>query len=141
MKETYLLSNLLIGRIYVCENLGGNRGPISTITNELYIFEIKNEDIVEEVITGDSFRACKKNRYEISDREQDAYNHIFNKKYVVDTEELNKKLTPELLEQLALDVHTKDLLATGVIDKWTLVKIYNLLNFELQKNKQKQLKK
>ena len=68
-------------------------------------------------------------------------NHIFNKKYVVDTEELNKKLTPELLEQLSLDVHTKDLLATGAIDKWTLVKIYNLLNFELQKNKQKQLKK
>lgn len=141
MKETYLLSNLLIGRIYVCENLGRNRGPISTLTNELYIFEIKTEDIVEEVITGDSFRSYKKNRYEISDREQDNYNHIFNKKYVVDTEKLCEKLTPELLDSLALDEQKKALLATGVIDKWTLVKIYNQLNFELQKNKQKQLKK
>ncbi len=141
MKETYLLSNLIIGKIYVCENLGGNRGPISTLTNEVYIFEIRNEDIVEEVITGDSFRSYKKNRYEISNREQDVYNHIFNKKYVVDIEKLSDKLTPELLDSLTLDEQAKNLLATGVVDKWTLVKIYNQLNFELQKNKQKQLKK
>lgn len=141
MKETYLLKNLLLGRIYVCENLGGNRGPISTKSNELFIFEIKNDDIVEEVITGDSFRFRKKNRYKISNMECDTYNHIFNKRYAVDTQELSSLLTPEFIENLNLAEEEKELLLSGIINKWTLVKIYNQLNFQMQKNNQKQLKK
>lgn len=139
MKETYLLKNLLIGKIYVCENLGRNIGPISTISNELFIFELKNDDIVEEVITGDFFKFHKKNRYKISNKNQN--NHIFNVKYAVDTQELSNLLTPEFIENLNLNDNTKELILGGIIDKWTLVKIYNQLNFELQKNNQKQLKK
>lgn len=141
MKETYLLENLLIGKIYVCENLGRSIGPIPTKSNELFIFEIKNDDTVEEIITGDSFKFRKKNRYKISNVECDTYNHIFNKRYAVDTQELSNLLTPEFIEKLNLNDNTKELILGGIIDKWTLVKIYNQLNFELQKNNQKQLKK
>ena len=119
-------------------------GPIQTISNQYFVFELKNDDIVEEVITGDSFKSCKKNRYQISDMEKNTYNHVFNKKYVVETEKLKNILTEEVLNKIDIDSNSKELIENGVIDKWTLIKIYNYMNFELNKeteNNQKQLKK
>ena len=76
--------------------------------------------------------------------EKNAYNHVFNKKYVVETEKVKNILTEELLNKIDIDSNSKELIENGVIDKWTLIKIYNYINFELNKeaeNNQKQLKK
>lgn len=139
MKETYLLENLLIGKVYVCENLGRNIGPISIMLNKLFIFELKNDNFVEEVITVELFQSHKNSIYQLSNKNKN--NHIFNKKYAVDTQKLSDLLIPEFIETLNLNEEEKELLLSGIINKWTLVKIYNQINFELQKNNQKQLKK
>lgn len=136
MKETYLLEDLIIGRIYACNNLGNLAGPIPIISNELYIFELKKDDIVEEVITGDSFKK-KKSQYQVSNLENDSNNHIFNKKYVIETQKLSDVLDEEIINELSL---RKELIISGFIDKWDLVKIYNKLNFK-QNDKKKMLQK
>ena len=136
MKEIYLLDDLIIGRIYVCNNLGKLAGPINMITNEQYIFEIKKVDIVEEIITGDTFRKSRK-KYQISNLEKDSNNHIFNKQYVIQTESLRNILSEEFVEDLGLNM---ECINNGTISKWDLVKIYNKLNFK-QNDKQKGLQK
>ena len=136
MKETYSVEQLIIGKIYVCNNLGNISGPIQMLTNEQYIFEIKTDDVVEEVITGDTFKKSRK-QYQVSNLEQNVYNHIFNKKYVVETQELKEYLNEVIIEKLDLN---KELINRGFIEKWDLVRIYNELNFQLN-NKQKMLQK
>lgn len=136
MKETYSIEDLIIGKFYVCNNLGNITGPIQMMTNEQYIFEIKSDDIAEEVITGDSFKKSRK-QYQLSNLEQDVYNHIFNKKYVVETQKLEEYLNEEIIEKLNLN---NELINRGFIEKWDLVRIYNDLNFQLN-NKQKMLQK
>jgi len=136
MKETYLVEEIIIGKIYVSSNLGNLSGPIPMVSNEVYIFEIKNDDIVEEVISGDTFKKGKK-QYQVSDLEQDVYDHIFNKKYVVETKELISVLNDDMINELDLN---GELINSGFIEKWDLIKIYNKLNFK-QNNKQKRLQK
>lgn len=136
MKEIYLLDDLIIGRLYVCNNLGIVNGPINMITNEQYIFEIKKDDIVEEIITGDTFRKSRK-QYQVSNLEKDSNNHIFNKRYVIQTESLRNILSEEFVDDLGLDM---ECINNGTINKWDLVKIYNKLNFK-QNDKKKMLQK
>ena len=136
MKEIYLLDDLIIGRLYVCNNLGTLNGPIHITTTEQYIFESKTDDIVEEVITGDSFKKSRK-QYQVSSLEEDSNNHIFNKQYVIDTESLRNILSEEFIDDLDLDI---ECINNGTINKWDLVKIYNKLNFK-KNNKEKRLQK
>lgn len=141
MKEFYEIKNLIIGKIYVCEQVGRGNGPITTTYNQKFIFEKKSDTIAEEVISGDSFHGYefKKNRYNISNKEKNMYDHIFNTKYVVEPIGLSEYLSEIDLKDLNLSNIELELYQNGLINKWTVIEIYNYLNFELKEQKQLQM--
>lgn len=140
LKDFYEIKHLIIGKICVCENLGDEKGPITITYNEEFIFEKIHNNIAEEVISGDSFRRNRfnRNRYNISNKEQNMYDHIFNKKYVVEIVELDEYLKQINLLDLNLTINQIEQIKNGIIEKWVVIKIYNYVNFNLKKEKQLQ---
>lgn len=120
MYESYEINNLIIGKIYICNQFGGFHGFNEYKSKESYIFykeETNGKDIlknVKEIFTDDEF--------EIYDTKKGNKNHEFNKPYIVDAKMLTEYLT-------------QDEIISNTITKWRLIEIYNQIN--LEKNKQK----
>lgn len=116
MNESYDVSSVIIGKIYVCKQLGNRYGFIETKTNEYYLFyrqgnygkKLLKNRAVREVFTDDE--------YEIYTDVEKTHNHTFNKPYIVDVESVGPYLTKKERE-------------SGQISKWRMVEIYNTINF------------
>lgn len=125
MNESYDVDSIIIGKIYVCKQLGGTYGLIETKTDEYYLFYRQSENRgkkilnhnkkVKEVFTDDE--------YEIYSDTEKQRNHVFNTPYIVDLESIIPYLTEQEIE-------------TGQVLKWRIIEIYNTINFT-QKVKQK----
>lgn len=119
MYESYNIDDLVIGKIYVCNQFGGIHGFSEYKSKESYIFykeKSNGKDIlknVKEIFTDDEF--------EIYDTKKGNKNHEFNKPYIVDA-------------VLLIDYLTEDEMINRTITKWRLIEIYNQINME--KNKQ-----
>ena len=115
MNESYDVGSVIIGKIYVCKQLGGSYGLIKTKSEQFYLFYKQNtrgkrltkNTKLAEVFTEDE--------YEIYSDELEN-NHTFNKPYIVDVE----SITPYL---------TQDEIKSKQISKWRIVEIYNTINF------------
>lgn len=124
MNESYDICSIIIGKIYVCKQLGGTYGLIETKTDEYYLFYrqsenrgkkmLKNNLIAKEVFTDDE--------YEIYCDEENKNNHVFNTPYIVDL----KSIAPYLNDQE---------IASGQILKWRIIEIYNTINFQEKEKK------
>ncbi len=117
MNESYDVNSVIIGKIYVCKQLGNRFGFIETKTNEYYLFyrqgnlgkQIVKSKMVREVFTEDE--------YEIYTDSEKTNNHVFNRPYIVDIEPIIPYLTRKEKE-------------SGQISKWRMVEIYNKVNFK-----------
>lgn len=124
MNESYDVDSIIIGKIYVCKQLGSTYGIIENKTEEYYLFYrqgenhgkrlLKNNKIIKEVFTDDE--------YEIYNDLEKENNHIFNRPYIVDVQ----SITPYLTDQEII---------AGRILKKRMVEIYNTINFSSKTKK------